>query len=138
MNNDQLTINNYPFYKDSGVEWLGDVPEHWEVSRVKSLGILSRGVDISRDNFIEGSFPVYGSNGVIGYHSQFTTKAPCLTVGRSGSVGEVNYISEDFWAHNTTLYLQKNFKNNIKFIFYLFKSLNLQSWVYQTCEVKKL
>lgn len=41
MNNYQLTINNYPFYKDSGVEWLGDVPEHWEVSfLVKSLSLL--------------------------------------------------------------------------------------------------
>ena len=77
---------------------------------------MSRGVDLSRDNFSEGSFPIYGSNGVIGYHSQFTIKAPCLTVGRSGSVGEVNYVLEDFWAHNTALYLQENFNNNIRFI----------------------
>jgi type I restriction enzyme S subunit len=37
MNNYQLSIKNYPFYKDSGVEWLGDVPEHWEVRRLKDL-----------------------------------------------------------------------------------------------------
>lgn len=114
--------------KDSGIEWLGEIPEHWETSRIKNLGILSRGVDLPRDNFVEGDFPVYGSNGIIGYHSNCTTKAPCLTLGRSGSVGEVNYVSEDFWAHNTSLYLQQNFDNNIKFIFYLFKSLNLQSF----------
>jgi type I restriction enzyme S subunit len=40
MNNYQLTINNYPFYKDSGVEWLGDVPEHWKEGRIKDF-ILS-------------------------------------------------------------------------------------------------
>lgn len=114
--------------KDSGIEWLGEIPEHWEVSRIKNLGILSRGVDLPRDDFFEGYFPVYGSNGIIGYHSKYTTKAPCLTVGRSGSVGEVNYVSENFWAHNTALYLQKSFNNNVKFIFYLFKSLNLQSF----------
>ena len=113
--------------KDSGIDWLGEIPEHWEISRIKNLGILSRGVDLARDDFEEGTFPVYGSNGIIGYHSRYTTKAPCLTVGRSGSVGEVNYVSQDFWAHNTTLYLQEYFNNNVKFIFYLFKSLNLQS-----------
>ena len=35
--NNQLTINNYPSYKDSGVEWLGDMPEHWEIKRLKEV-----------------------------------------------------------------------------------------------------
>ena len=25
----------YPAYKDSGVEWLGEVPEHWDVKRLR-------------------------------------------------------------------------------------------------------
>jgi type I restriction enzyme S subunit len=37
MNNYQLSIKNYQLYKDSGVEWLGDVPEHWEVRRIQDL-----------------------------------------------------------------------------------------------------
>jgi type I restriction enzyme S subunit len=37
MNNYQLSIKNYQLYKDSGVEWLGDVPEHWEVRRIKNV-----------------------------------------------------------------------------------------------------
>ena len=122
------SINRYEAYKDSGVEWLGDVPAHWEVSRIKNLGILSRGVDLARDVFKEGTYPVYGSNGIIGYHSEYTTKGPCLTVGRSGSVGEINYVHVDFWAHNTALYLQKKFNNDIRFIFFRFHSLNLQSF----------
>jgi len=114
--------------KNSGIDAIGEVPTHWTISRIKNLGILSRGVDLPREDFVEGIFPVYGSNGIIGYHSNYTTKAPCLTVGRSGSVGEINYVSEDFWAHNTALYLQQSFNSSIKFIFYLFKSLNLQSF----------
>jgi type I restriction enzyme S subunit len=43
MNNYQLTINNYPLYKDSGVEWLGDVPEHWELRRLKDISQITRG-----------------------------------------------------------------------------------------------
>ena len=114
--------------KDSGVEWIGEVPAHWQISRVKELGILSRGVDLSRESFREGPYPVYGSNGILGYHSEFTTKGPCVTVGRSGSVGEVNYVSSNFWAHNTALFLQNSFDNDIRFIFYLLRSLDLQSY----------
>jgi len=32
-----IALQSYPAYKDSGVEWLGDVPEHWEVRRTKTL-----------------------------------------------------------------------------------------------------
>ena len=37
------TLKLYPSYKPSGVEWLGDVPAHWEVRRIKSLSIVKRG-----------------------------------------------------------------------------------------------
>ena len=40
---DVRTGGPYPAYKPSGVEWLGDVPEHWELRRVKSLSIVRRG-----------------------------------------------------------------------------------------------
>ena len=40
---DVRTSKPYPAYKPSGVEWLGDVPEHWEVRRLKSLSIVKRG-----------------------------------------------------------------------------------------------
>ena len=36
-------IKAYPAYKKSGVEWLGNVPEHWEVRRIKSLSVVRRG-----------------------------------------------------------------------------------------------
>ena len=37
MINYQLSVKKYPVYKDSAIAWLGDVPEHWELSRIKSL-----------------------------------------------------------------------------------------------------
>ena len=37
MNNYQLSIKNYQFYKDSGVEWIGEIPEHWEVKHLKNI-----------------------------------------------------------------------------------------------------
>ena len=112
--------------RDSGIEWLGEVPEHWEVIRFKYVLWLQRGHDLPIAQFSEGEYPVCGSNGCIGYHNQFTTKGPGITIGRSGSVGEVNYVDKDFWAHNTALYV-KEFRRSIpRYAFYLLKTLDVQ------------
>jgi len=104
-----------------------ETPENWQIIRIKFVLRLSRGVDLSNDNFKEGNIPVYGSNGIIGYHSKATSKGPGVTVGRSGSVGEVNYVSEErYWAHNTSLYIQENYGNNVRYIYYLLLILNLR------------
>lgn len=78
--------------KDSGIEWLGEVPEHWEVKKFVYACVLQRGFDLPSESFVEGEYPVMGSNGIIGYHNVYTTLAPNVTVGRSGSVGKVNLI----------------------------------------------
>ena len=48
--------------KDSGVEWIGEIPEGWEIRRVSSLGIFSKGGNISRDDLQEDGKPaiLYG------------------------------------------------------------------------------
>ena len=39
-------LKRYENYKDSGVEWLGEIPEHWEVQRLRTLGVFSAsGID---------------------------------------------------------------------------------------------
>jgi type I restriction enzyme, S subunit len=43
-----MSFPRYPKYKDSGVEWLGEVPEHWEVSRIKYLAQIESGHTPSR------------------------------------------------------------------------------------------
>ena len=39
----------YPAYKDSGVEWLGEIPEHWEIKRLKFVADVLPGVAKGRD-----------------------------------------------------------------------------------------
>ncbi len=112
--------------KDSGVEWLGEVPEHWGVVRFKYFMMLQRGHDLPTDQFVEGPYPVCASNGVIGYHNQYTTVGPSITVGRSGSVGEVNYFEENFWAHNTALYVKIFIRAVPKFAYYILKTVDVK------------
>ncbi|WP_257005925.1 restriction endonuclease subunit S [Helicobacter pullorum] len=59
-------------YKDSGIEWLGEIPEHWEVVKIKYIFIIGRGRVISQEELDKnGVFPVYSSqtsnNGILGY-----------------------------------------------------------------------
>jgi type I restriction enzyme S subunit len=83
-----------------------------------------RGHDLTHDNMEEGNIPVVGSNGVIGFHNEYTTCKPCLTIGRSGSVGEVYFLDSDCWAHNTTLYVDDFKDNHPKYVYYLLKNFN--------------
>ena len=40
----------YPAYKSSGVEWLGEVPEHWQIKRLKHIANVQTGVAKGKDN----------------------------------------------------------------------------------------
>jgi type I restriction enzyme S subunit len=113
--------------KDSGVEWLGNVPEHWEMKRLKFVFLLQRGHDLSTDKMKGGEYPVCASNGVIGWHNEYTSIAPSVVVGRSGSVGEVNYVEQKFWAHNTALYIKQFFDCMPRYSYYLLCVLDLKS-----------
>src|SRR5690554_554623 len=59
--------------KDSGIEWLGEIPVQWEVRKIKYVANLRSGQNIVSEQItIEDEFPVYGGNGLRGYYSEFT------------------------------------------------------------------
>gem|GEM_PF-567434 len=100
----------------------------WKEVRLGDILNFRRGHDLPKKNMIHGDYPVVGSNGVIGYHNEYTTNSPCITIGRSGNVGNPHIIRQNCWAHNTTLYID-DFKNNSpEFIYYLLKTLNLGNY----------
>ncbi|MFC5282103.1 restriction endonuclease subunit S [Pedobacter alpinus] len=89
---------------------------------------FQRGYDLPKSEFKTGNIPVISSNGVLGYHNVAKVKSPGITIGRSGTVGLPHLIKQDFFPHNTSLFI-KDFKgNNVKYIFYLLKSLKLNDY----------
>ncbi len=86
---------------------------------------FQRGFDLPKKDFIEGDYPVVGSTSILGYHNVYKVKGPGLVTGRSGTLGNFQYIVSDFWPHNTTLWV-KNFKgNNSRFVYYYLLTINL-------------
>lgn len=111
--------------KDSGIEWIGGIPEHWENNRLKNLFTLHRGYDLAHEEFVNEGVPVYGSGGFMGYHNEVKVFAPNIIIGRSGSTGKLHYVNEDFWAHNTGIYISDNKGNNIKYLFYVLSVIDM-------------
>lgn len=100
----------------------------FEKTTLGSLVEFQRGYDLPKSEFINGIYPVRSSNGILGYHNQYKCKAPGITIGRSGTVGLPHYIEDDFFPHNTTLFI-KDFKGNLpRYIYYLIENLKLNDW----------
>lgn len=51
-------MKKYENYKDSGLEWLGMVPEHWESMKIKYLFSFGRGLNITKSDLVEDGIPV--------------------------------------------------------------------------------
>ena len=90
----------YPTMKDSGVEWLGDVPAHWGCRRLKTLCAMQSGEAITAESIeATGEYPVYGGNGVRGFSSQYTHDGVYALIGRQGALcGNVHLARGRFWA----------------------------------------
>lgn len=89
---------------------------------------LNRGFDLPESNIVAGKYPIAASTSIKDFHKEFKVKAPCVTTGRSGSLGSVLYINQDCWPLNTTLYV-KDFKgNNPKYVYYFLQTMKLESF----------
>ena len=95
----------YPAYRPSSVEWLGDVPAHWKVRRLKAVCRLAYGDSLPTDARGDGRILVYGANGPVGTHTTENTMAPAIVIGRKGSFGKVHFSKQAVFAIDTTYYV---------------------------------
>lgn len=93
-----------PRLKQTDVDWLGEVPDHWEISQLKWVVHFQRGHDLPSESREQGQVPVVSSAGLIGRHSAAAAKGPGIITGRYGSIGEFYLIEQDYWPLNTTLH----------------------------------
>jgi type I restriction enzyme S subunit len=86
--------------KPSGIPWIGDVPEHWEIRRLKQIAKMKSGENITSLRIGEqGQYPVYGGNGRRGFTDRFTHDGHYALIGRQGALcGNVNFAEGKFWA----------------------------------------
>jgi len=98
--------------------------ENWKTDRLDAFFVLQRGFDLPEYDRQPGNVPVVTSSGVSGTHSVAKVKAPGVVTGRYGTIGEVYFIREDFWPHNTTLFVRDFKDNEPQFIAYFLRTFN--------------
>lgn len=74
-----------------------------------------------------GPVPVYGSNGIIGWHDRALTDGPTVVVGRKGTIGQVCYSPVPCWPIDTTFYVEACAERDVRFAYFLLSSLPLET-----------
>ena len=103
---------------------INNLPQSWQKKSVNDILTFHRGYDLTKDSFKNGKYPVVGSTSILGYHCNYKIDGPGIVTGRSGSLGVYQLIWENFWPHNTSLYVSDFKGHDIFFIYCLLKTLD--------------
>lgn len=97
-------LKPYPAYKDSGVPWLGDVPEHWEVVPISRIGQLFKGNGGNKEDEVPSGVPCVRYGELYTRYEFFirSTKA-CVAADRAASYTPIQYSDVLFAASGETI-----------------------------------
>lgn len=97
--------------KDSGVEWIGEIPKNWEIKKLKNVSEINSGEYISKEDYaLQGTFDIIGSNGKIGKINKTNISKKVITTGRVGSIGTCRIV-QNAWITDNALIIET--KKNI-------------------------
>jgi type I restriction enzyme S subunit len=83
------------------------VPRGWQPGTLDQAMFLQRGFDLPNGERVPGEVPVYASTGINGFHNQAKAAGPGVVTGRSGTLGVVHYVPQDYWPLNTSLWVKE-------------------------------
>jgi type I restriction enzyme S subunit len=89
---------------------------------------LQRGFDITKAEQTPGEVPIVSSSGVSSFHNNWKVIGPGVVIGRKGTLGTVHYLRENFWPHDTTLWVKDFKQSNPRFVAYFLKTLWLENF----------
>src|SRR3989304_7390789 len=98
----------------------------WEKKRLEEVCEFEYGTGLPERERQGGSVPVFGSNGIVGYHNKAITQGPTIVIGRKGSIGQVNYSQSPCWPIDTTYYIDSSKTHyDVGWLYWLLKYLRL-------------
>jgi len=104
--------------KDSGVEWIGEIPEEWEVKKMKHLLRIKNGQDY-KHVLSDSGYPVMGSGGQFAHASEYIYDGEVVLLGRKGTIDRPLYFNGKFWTVDTMFYAIVNESYLTKYIYYI-------------------
>ena len=102
------------------------MPSNWTLARVRDVLEINYGKGLkASDRDDAGDIPVYGSNGIVGRHSEALIRGPCIVIGRKGAAGAVHISKSDCWPIDTTYYAHAPTGMKLDYLFYVLSYINL-------------
>ena len=103
-----------------------EIPQDWQKIRLKFVARFAYGDSLPSGQREEGEVPVYGSNGIVGYHDIANALSPAVIVGRKGSFGKVTYSEFPSFAIDTTYFIDSRYsKQSLRWLYYALQTLEL-------------
>jgi type I restriction enzyme S subunit len=98
------------------------------MKRLGEVATLQRGFDLPVQDRQEGPIPIFAANGSVGTHSEHKVQGPGVVTGRSGSIGKVHYVEENYWPLNTALWVKDFHDNDPRWVSRLLTWMHLEQF----------
>lgn len=120
--------------KDSGIDWIGEIPEGWEVVQLKRFAEVHNGreIDVEVDSTDSSAVGVYGSGGVFKYTNRAQYSGKAVLFGLKGTLGKPLYVEGQLWAVDTMYFLTYSNRLLEKFSYYQFLAFNWAPYITHT------
>ncbi|EAL8124264.1 restriction endonuclease subunit S [Campylobacter upsaliensis] len=115
--------------KNSGIEYLGLIPHHWEVRRMKFMASIHNGREQTEIADENGIYPIYGSGGILGKSMYFIYDKPSVLLGRKGTIDKPLFVEEPFWTIDTMFYTSISKIVLPKYFYYLCLTIDFQFYI---------
>lgn len=112
--------------RGKGTQWAQAMRSEWIETTVGEFCPFVYGKNLPEKKRKKGPYLVYGSNGPVGFHNKSLVEGPGIIIGRKGTVGAVHYAAQPFWPIDTTFYVTEAEHRDLRYTYYLLKSLGLE------------
>ena len=120
-------MKRYDEYKDSGVEWIGEVPRHWEVVRTRYLCNLCTGNKDTINRVDDGKFPFYVRSPKVERINTYSFDGEAILMAGYGvGAGKVFHYANGKFDYHQRVYNFHNFKKVIGKFFYYYITNNFR------------
>ena len=109
-------------------QWfIEEAKEDWKDGTLGDIIDLNYGKSLKEELRTGKGYPVVGSSGIVGYHSEYLVEGPGIVIGRKGTLGVVVYLKDNFFPIDTTYYVTPKESSLLPYYNYcLLKSINFE------------
>ena len=116
--------------KDSGVEWIGEIPKNWKICRLKDYAHICNGRDYSEVLDENGDYPVIGSGGQFAKACEPLYQKESVLLGRKGTIDKPLFVDYPFWTVDTMYYTEIKENVSAKYFYYLCTQIEFDFYQY--------